>query len=93
MTTENGIFLLTISLLASHKFHPLDSTVFGSCKTYHNACIKNWMLLNSGQSVIIYSVAGIIGKSSERHLTKHNIEKMFNVKCIYPIKENIFDAD
>ena len=41
---ENGIVLLTIPPHTSNELQPLDSTVFGSFKTFVSQGINNWML-------------------------------------------------
>lgn len=48
LAKSNGVVLLTFPPHTSHKFQPLDRTVFGPYKTYYNQAVSEWMLQNPG---------------------------------------------
>ncbi|CAH1954840.1 unnamed protein product [Acanthoscelides obtectus] len=86
----NGIMLVTFHPHTSHKFQPLDRTVFGPLKTYYNKACSEWMLMHPAQPITIYDVAELIGKAFPQAFTPLNIQKGFKVAGLYPFDENIF---
>lgn len=90
---EVGITLLTFPPHTSHKFQPLDRTVFGPFKTYYNTACNNWMLLNPGKPISIYEVAELVGTAFPLSFTTSNIQKGFEVSGIVPLNVNIFTDD
>lgn len=86
----NGIILVTFHPHTSHKFQPLDRTVFGPLKAYYNTACNEWMLMHPGQTITIYDIAELVGKAFPQAFTPLNIQKGFEVSGLYPFNENIF---
>jgi len=49
MAKKNGIFTLSQPPHTSYKLQPMDSTVFGSYKSYYSACTNDMMLSDPGK--------------------------------------------
>lgn len=60
---ENGIVLLTLSPLTSHKIQPLDRSVFLPFKNFYNEAFSSFMINNSGKPISLYDIPELIGKA------------------------------
>jgi hypothetical protein len=90
---KNGIVMFTFPPHTSHKFHPLDRTVFSPLKKYYNKVCNEWLLQHPGSPLTIYNVAECFGKAYPLAFTPTNIQNGFKVSGIWPLNENIFGDD
>lgn len=92
LARENSIILVTFHPHTSHKFQPLDKTVFGPFKKYYNSAANELMLTpgHVGKPLTIYNIAGLVGKAFPQSFTPSNIIQGFRSTGLHPINENIF---
>ena len=74
---KNGIVVLTFPPHCSHKLQPLDRSVYGPLKKFHNTACNSWMLENPGKPMTIYDVAGRAGHAFPLAMTPTNILASF----------------
>ena len=53
LAKKNGVVLLTLLSIISHKLQPLDKAVFGALKTYFNQAVDTWMRSNPNKTFCI----------------------------------------
>lgn len=93
LAKEKGTVMLTMPPHTSHKFQPLDRTVFGPYKRYYNTAAEEWMLSHPATPLTIYNVAELAGKAYPLAFNPKNIQAGFRVTGIYPFDENVFGED
>lgn len=93
LAKENGVVLLTFPPHCSHKLQPLDISVYGPLKRYFNDATNSWHLEHPGETVSIYQIAGLLGKSFPRAMTISNITSGFRKPGISPYDRNAFGDD
>lgn len=62
VANDNGITLLTIPPLTSHKLQPLEMSVFALFQTFYKAAADSVMTRHPGTSLTIFDVAGLVGE-------------------------------
>ena len=87
---DNGVVLLTFPPHTSHKFQPLDRSVYGPLKKYYNASCNDWQLSNPGKTISIYEISYLLGLAYPRAFTPSNIVSGFRVSEICPFDRNVF---
>ncbi|XP_049782431.1 uncharacterized protein LOC126184110 [Schistocerca cancellata] len=87
---ENAIILLTLPPHTSHKLQPLDVGVFASFKKLCNTeCFD--LMADTGRSITIYDVAGLVGRAFPLAFTSRNICSGFWACGIEPLNSGLFN--
>jgi len=73
----NGIVMLSFPLHCSHKFQPLDRTVFGPFKKYLNSAGDSWIINNPGKTMNIYDIPTTVSQANPLSMTPTNIQSGF----------------
>ena len=87
---SNSIVLLTLPPHTSHRMQPLDVTVYGPFKTKYSRAPDGWMRSNSGKTVSIYQIAGLVNEAIMSAVTPRNITSGFRSSGIFPYNREIF---
>ena len=85
-----GIVMLTFPPHTSHKFQPLDLSVYGPLQTFYGQSIDAWLRNNPGKTFTIYCIAEALGKAYPRAFTTSNIVSGFKKPGIYPFDRGVF---
>ena len=84
MGRKNRIVMLIIYPQTSHKLQPLDRTVYGPFKSYHNLALYNWMRKNPATTFSIYGIAQLAKQAFKLAFTSRNILSGFQSTGIAP---------
>ncbi|XP_031729111.1 uncharacterized protein LOC116397635 [Anarrhichthys ocellatus] len=90
---SNGIVLLTLPPHTSQRMQPLDVTVYGPFKTLYSRALDGWMRSNSGKTVSIYQIAGLVNEAFLSAVTPRNITSGFKSTGIFPYNRDIFPEE
>ena len=88
---RNGLVMLSFPPHYSHKLQPLDRTVYGPFKKHVNSASDAWMVRNSGKTMTIYDIPGIVALAYPVAASSVNIQAGFRVTGIHPFNRDVFD--
>ncbi len=91
---ENGIVMLSFPPHCSHKFQPLDRTVYGPLKRHVNTFCDTLMRSHPGLTMSIYDIPGIIRLALPLAGTPGNVQNGFSSTGIWSYNRDKFkDSD
>lgn len=91
---ENGIVLLSFPPHTSHRFQPLDISIFGPFKSKLSVVFNNWHLNYPGRTLTIYDLPALIKIAYFEAFSMRNITSGFSKPGIWPLYRLAFsDAD
>ena len=93
LAKENEVVFLTFSPHCSRKLQPLNISVYGPLKRYFNDTTNSRHLEHPGETVSIYQIAGLLGKSFPLAMTISNIISGFCKPGISPYGRHDFGND
>ena len=67
LTLPSRFVNLTLPSHCSHKFQPLDRSVYGPFKTFYNQAANAFMVSHPGKTITIYDVAELVAKQTSKH--------------------------
>ena len=65
LAKDNDVILLTLSPHCSHKLQPLDRSVYGPFKTFHNQAANGFIVTHPGKPITSYDVAELVGQAGK----------------------------
>ncbi|XP_047127777.1 uncharacterized protein LOC124808626 [Hydra vulgaris] len=89
LAIQHGITMLSFPPNCTHKLQPLDRTVFGPLKRFHNAACDNWMVTNP-RPMTIYDIVSIVCGPYTKAFSPSNIQRGFQVAGIELFNPEIF---
>lgn len=92
LAKSNGITMVTFPPHTSHKFQPLDVSVYGPLKRRYNAACDDWVAVNA-RPMTIFDMAPVINQAYMQAFTPRNITAGFQATGIHPFNSNIFTSD
>ncbi|XP_065651292.1 uncharacterized protein LOC136079481 [Hydra vulgaris] len=87
--SENGIVVLSFSPHCSHKFQPLDRSVYGPFKKAVYSTSDAWMRNNPGKTMTIHNIPSIVQTALPIAFTSTNIHAGFRCAGIYPYNRQV----
>lgn len=85
-----GIILIALPPHTTHRLMPLDQNPFKFLKNEVSKQAGYWMANHPGQTIKIYDIAGLVGASWPKAMSKAAIEQGFRVTGIYPFNPEVF---
>lgn len=87
---NSGVVMLSFPPHCSHKFQPLDRSVYFPLKKFYNSGCDAWLMMNKGKTLTIYDIPGIVKEAFPLAMTQANIQSGFRVSGIFPFNRNVF---
>lgn len=86
----HGVTIVTFPYHSTNKLQPLDVAVYKPLRTYYNAAVDNWLMVNPKKTLTIYEVAPCVWEAHEKAMSPANIISAFRKTGIFPFDRDIF---
>ncbi|XP_040583066.1 uncharacterized protein [Lepeophtheirus salmonis] len=88
---RSGIIIFSFPRHCSHKFQPLEKSVYGPLKIFIRSAQRDWLRNNPGKMMTIYDIPSIIKETFPKAMTPPNIRAGFKTAGIFPLNLEIFN--
>jgi DDE superfamily endonuclease len=88
---KHGVVMVSFAPHTSHRYQPLDLTVYGPLKTAYAKRCSEWMATHPGKRITQYEVAELFGEAYSKIASVDKCISGFRAAGCWPLNSNIFE--